>query len=86
MTIFIKLENCGVCNKEIKKELIIKENFIITQCFHHFHYNCFVNCLYKDDYSSGLCPFCRNDLHIPKNEIHNSKEIIRKNKLTKSPK
>lgn len=76
-------EHCMLCNKEIKENDILKDNIIITQCFHHFHLACFMHHIRCNQ---SLCPCCLIHLSIPKNNGSNAKECVRQLKLLSCPK
>lgn len=66
--------NCSICQDKI---LSIKHNYVSTKCGHHFHCDCFLEFLEKNN-GYNLCPICRKQIPFQKNtskKISNSLAI-----------
>ena len=55
--------NCSICQDKIKS---IKHNCVSTKCGHHFHCDCFLEFLEKNN-GDNLCPICRKKIPFQKN-------------------
>ena len=55
--------NCSICQDKIQS---IKHNCVSTKCGHHFHCDCFLEFLEKNN-GDNLCPICRKKIPFQKN-------------------
>ena len=55
--------NCSICQDKIQS---IKYNCVSTKCGHHFHCDCFLEFLEKNN-GDNLCPICRKQIPFQKN-------------------
>lgn len=55
--------NCSICQDKIQS---IKHNYVSTKCGHHFHCDCFLEFLEKNN-GDNLCPICRKKIPFQKN-------------------